>query len=202
MQDHVAALHHCFGRDFRNGSIPAAEFSDRHGRTCFNTGRQGAQPLCSPVIGPMVVATKGNRHARSTPESRCHGRRPWIPRWARTCLPRCKKDRGTLAPRHVKNGGVEIILSFEPVFRARSHPTQAAIAYAQASSCRGREESAMKRFTETSGVSDEERIGARGDCAVVFPAGSAAERPAGGRFFRHMIVMVRAVRRALNKRAQ
>jgi hypothetical protein len=60
----------------------------------------------------------------------------------------------------------------------------------------------MKRFTETSGVSDEERIGARGDCAVVFPAGSAAERPAGGRFFRHMIVMVRAVRRALNKRAQ
>jgi hypothetical protein len=32
------------------------------------------------------------------------------------------------APRHVKNGGVEVI---EPVFRARSHPTQAEIAYAQ-----------------------------------------------------------------------
>jgi hypothetical protein len=68
---------------------------------------------------------------RTTLETGRHGCRPASPLWARTCLPRCKKDRGTLAPRHVKNGGVEVILSFEPVCRARSHPTQAEIAYAQ-----------------------------------------------------------------------
>jgi hypothetical protein len=34
------------GCDFRFGSIPAANFRDRHGRTCFNTGRQGTQPPC------------------------------------------------------------------------------------------------------------------------------------------------------------
>jgi hypothetical protein len=58
----------------------------------------------------------------------------------------------------------------------------------------------MKRFTETSGSLRRGKYRWRLRCC--YPAGSAAERPAGGRFFRHMIVMVRAVRRALNKSAQ
>jgi hypothetical protein len=58
----------------------------------------------------------------------------------------------------------------------------------------------MKRFTETSGSLRRGKYRWRLRCC--YPAGSAAERSAGGRFFRHMIVMVRAVRRALNKSAQ
>jgi hypothetical protein len=41
----------------RFGSIPAAEFSDRHGRTCFNTGRQGTQPQCILLIDEMTAST-------------------------------------------------------------------------------------------------------------------------------------------------
>jgi hypothetical protein len=59
------------------GSLSAAEFSDRHGRTCFNTGRQGTQPLCILLIDGMTVAIKGKRHARSTSVTGRHGRRPW-----------------------------------------------------------------------------------------------------------------------------
>ena len=33
------------GRHPKTFTISAAELSDRHGRTCFNTGRQGTQPL-------------------------------------------------------------------------------------------------------------------------------------------------------------
>jgi hypothetical protein len=36
---------------------PAAEFSDRHGRTCFNTGRQ----VTILLIDGMAVAIKGKR---------------------------------------------------------------------------------------------------------------------------------------------
>src|SRR5713101_7509757 len=40
----TAALHHLFWPHVGVGSKPAANFRDRHGRTCFNTGRQGTQP--------------------------------------------------------------------------------------------------------------------------------------------------------------
>jgi hypothetical protein len=45
-------------------SISAAEFSDRHGRTCFNTGRQGTQPLRILLIDGIAVAIEGKRGAR------------------------------------------------------------------------------------------------------------------------------------------
>jgi hypothetical protein len=48
------------------GSISAAEFSARHGRTCFNIGRQGTQPLCRRLIDEIGLATKGKHRARST----------------------------------------------------------------------------------------------------------------------------------------
>jgi hypothetical protein len=65
------------GLDFGFGSIPAAELRGRHGRTCFDTGRQGTQPLCMLLIHAMAVAIKGKRRARSTSVTGRHGRRPW-----------------------------------------------------------------------------------------------------------------------------
>jgi len=67
-----------------SGSIPAAQLRGRHGRTCFNTGRQVTHPPCRFLIDEMPVSTNGNRGARSTPESRRHGRRPWHLQRART----------------------------------------------------------------------------------------------------------------------
>jgi len=64
------------GRHPKPVTISAAELSDCHGRTCLNTGRQVTHLLCRFLID-------ASRHARSTPESRRHGRRPWIPRWDR-----------------------------------------------------------------------------------------------------------------------
>src|SRR5271169_1565077 len=55
----------------------AANFCERHGGTCFNTGRQGTQPPRRFLIDEMTTSTNGKRCARSTPESRRHGRRPW-----------------------------------------------------------------------------------------------------------------------------
>jgi hypothetical protein len=66
-----------------NGSKTAANFRDRHGRTCFNTGRQGTQPLRRFLIDEMTVSTIGKHHARSTPETGRHGRRPASPVWAK-----------------------------------------------------------------------------------------------------------------------
>jgi hypothetical protein len=48
---------------FRDGSIAVAESSGRHGRTCFNTGRQGIQPPWILLIDGMTVAIKGKRRA-------------------------------------------------------------------------------------------------------------------------------------------
>jgi hypothetical protein len=67
----------------RSGSISAAKFNDRHGRTCFNTGRQGTQPLYTLLIDAMPVATKGKHHARSTSVTGRHGRWGWPPRRAK-----------------------------------------------------------------------------------------------------------------------
>jgi hypothetical protein len=53
-------------RDDSYGSISAAEFGDRHGRTCFNTGRQGTQPLRILLIDGMTIAIRVKRRARST----------------------------------------------------------------------------------------------------------------------------------------
>ena len=50
------------------GSISAAEFSDRHGRTRFDTGRQGTQPLRILLIDGTTAAIKGKHCARSTAE--------------------------------------------------------------------------------------------------------------------------------------
>jgi hypothetical protein len=52
--------------DHTSGSIAVAESSDRHGRTCFNTGRQGKQPPCILLIDGITVAIKGKRRARCT----------------------------------------------------------------------------------------------------------------------------------------
>jgi hypothetical protein len=46
-------------------------------RNCFNTGRQGTQPLCILLIDGIVAAINGKRHARSTSVTGRHGRRPW-----------------------------------------------------------------------------------------------------------------------------
>jgi len=87
------AVHQLAACRVSNGSIPVAELHGRHGRTCFNTGRQVTHPLCRFLIDEMPVSTNGNRRARSTPESRRHGRRPWHLQRARSRLPRCKKQR-------------------------------------------------------------------------------------------------------------
>ena len=50
--------------------------------TCFNTGRQVTHPLRRFLIDEMTVSTGGKGDARTTPESRRQGWRPWIPRWA------------------------------------------------------------------------------------------------------------------------
>jgi hypothetical protein len=47
------------------GSISAAEFSDRHGRTCFNTGRQGTAIGVRFLIDEMTASIIGKRGARS-----------------------------------------------------------------------------------------------------------------------------------------
>jgi hypothetical protein len=85
--------------DARFGSKTAANFRDRHGRTCFNTGRQGTQPLCIPVINAMAAATKGKHYARSTPTTGRQLGRPPSRQWAKSCLPRCKKYRRHFALR-------------------------------------------------------------------------------------------------------
>jgi hypothetical protein len=83
----------------KSSTLSAAEFSDRHGRACFNIGRQVLHPLRRVLIDEMTVSTGGKRDARTTPESHRPGRRSWIPRWARTRLSRCKKDWETLPSR-------------------------------------------------------------------------------------------------------
>jgi hypothetical protein len=67
---------------FRNGSIGDTNRRDRHGRTCFDTGHQGTQPLCRFLIDEMTVSTIGKHRARTTAESCRHGGRGWILRWA------------------------------------------------------------------------------------------------------------------------
>jgi hypothetical protein len=47
----------------RFGSQAAANFCDRDGGTCFNTGRQGTQPLCILLIDAINVAINGKRRA-------------------------------------------------------------------------------------------------------------------------------------------
>jgi len=84
----------CFSTRDRIGSISAANFRDRHGRTCFNTGRQGTRPLRHFLIDEMAVSAIGKRGARSTPVSGRHGQQPWIPRWATSGLPHCNKRGG------------------------------------------------------------------------------------------------------------
>jgi hypothetical protein len=76
------------------GSIPAANFRDRHGRTCSKTGRQDTQPLRRLLIDEMTASTNGRRFARSTSITGRRGRRGWIRRWARSRLPR-RKISGT-----------------------------------------------------------------------------------------------------------
>jgi zinc-finger binding domain of transposase IS66 len=51
------------------------------------------------LIDEMTVSIIGKHGARSTPETGRHGRRPPSRQWARSRLPRCKNDRGNLAPR-------------------------------------------------------------------------------------------------------
>jgi hypothetical protein len=66
------------------GQFPPPSFVAGGDGTCFNTGRQGAQPLCILLIDGVTVAIKGKRDARSTSITGRHGRRPWHPQRATT----------------------------------------------------------------------------------------------------------------------
>ena len=74
------------------GQFPPPRFVVALKARAFNTGRQVTHLLCRFLIDEMLVSTNGNRHARSTSERSRHGRRPWIPRWAKA-RNRCAKAR-------------------------------------------------------------------------------------------------------------
>jgi hypothetical protein len=74
--DGLGALRNRCATDVPYGSIGDTNRRGRHGRTCFNTGRQGTQPLCILLIDGLTVTIKGKRRARSTSITGRHGRRP------------------------------------------------------------------------------------------------------------------------------